>query len=316
MSPELMHIYQHLANGECLNGAALAEELGITRAAIWKRIRALRQLGLAIGGSAGEGYRLAQPIEPLNASLIAAEITHAGVDLQVAGAVASTNRQLIGQGTPHATALVAEAQTAGRGRRGRGWSSPLGGGVYLSLGWRFESGLAGLAPLSLVVGVTAAGLLRGLGPAAVQVKWPNDLVIDNAKLGGCLVEVSGAAEGPCRAVVGCGINLIAPDPATIDQPCTGLMVHGCPIGRNVLAGRLIDALARALATFDRTGFAPFHGQWNRLDALRDRRVRVERAQDETIDGVAAGVDSSGRLLIRYSAGTLPIAGGEVSVRAD
>lgn len=315
MKSGLYELYARLADGQVHNGATLARELGITRAAVWKRMQALREMGLEISGTAGDGYRLEHAVDLLDAGSIRGRLTDSGIQVHVAGAVDSTNARLAADGSPHGHALVAEAQTAGRGRRGRGWQSPPGSGLYLSLAWHFESGLAGLAPLSLVVGLTAAESLGRASGAPVRVKWPNDLWIDDAKLGGCLVELGGAAEGPCRAVIGIGINLFrTPAMAGVDQAWTALEDHGAPVERNALAAELIEALASALVQFDRGGFDDFLAGWPDFDALQDRPVRVIGGDGSETSGVARGVDRQGRLMLEADAATRPIASGEVSVR--
>lgn len=315
MKPDLYQLYARLADGELHSGAPLADEFGISRAAVWKRVQALRDMGLTIPATAGDGYRLERPIELLDAEDIRSQTGAAELVVSIAGAVDSTNARLAKAGGRHGHALLAEAQTAGRGRRGRGWQSPPGSGLYLSLAWHFESGLAGLAPLSLVVGLSAAETLRQIGGAPVTVKWPNDLFIDDRKLGGCLVEMSGAAEGPCRAVVGVGINLFAtPAIERVDQAWTALADHGEPVSRNRLAGRLLDALASALAHFDRRGFDDFLVRWPAFDALGDRPVRVIHANGSETQGTARGIDGQGRLVLETGDSRRAIASGEVSVR--
>lgn len=315
MKPGLHALYARLADGRLHNGAALAEELGITRAAVWKRMQSLREMGLEISGTAGDGYRLPHAVELLDAKAIGGHMTATDVEVEIAGAVDSTNARLAAGGSPHAHAIVAEAQLSGRGRRGRGWQSPPGTGLYLSLAWHFESGLAGLAPLSLVVGLTAAETMRTVAGVPVKVKWPNDLFIADAKLGGCLVELGGAAEGPCRAVIGIGINLFRTAAmAAIDQASTTLKEHGANVGRNALAGELITALSGALNRFDREGFDDCLARWPAVDALLDRPVRILRADGTETLGKAEGIDRQGRLLLETESGPETITSGEVSVR--
>lgn len=315
MKPGLYELYARLADGRRHNGAALADELGITRAAVWKRMEALRKLGLDITGTAGDGYRLPRAVELLDADRIRSALRSPEVSVTVAGAVDSTNARLAALGSPHATALVAEAQTAGRGRRARGWHSPPGSGLYLSLGRHFECGLSGLAPLSLVVGMSVAECLREQADAPVGVKWPNDLFAGACKLGGCLVEISGAAEGPCRAVAGVGINLYpAPALETLDQAWTSLSRVGSVPSRNRLAAAVIDALATALATFERDGFEAFRARWPALDVLHQRPVTVVHGDGSRFEGKAEGIDGQGRLRVSIDGSTRSLASGEVSVR--
>jgi BirA family transcriptional regulator, biotin operon repressor / biotin---[acetyl-CoA-carboxylase] ligase len=313
MSPELNELYRRLADGRRHNGAELADELGISRAAVWKRIESLRRIGLQVAGTAGDGYRIERPIELLDADRIRLGLKHSSVKVEVVGAVDSTNARLAAHGPVHAHALVAEAQKAGRGRRGRQWLSPPGG-IYLSLGWSFDSGLAGLAPLSLVVGMSVARSIGEVTGVAVKVKWPNDLVIDNTKLGGCLVEISGAAEGPCQAIIGIGINLDLPDAAPVDQPWTSLARHAATISRNQLVAALIGALEADLGRVDRNGFDEFARQWPELDALAGRKVHVAVANGKDFTGRAEGIDAQGRLLVEVNGQQRALGSGEVSVR--
>lgn len=313
MSPELAELYRRLADGQRHNGAELANELGISRAAVWKRIESLRRIGLAVTGTAGDGYRIEQSIELLDLDAIRQALDDSTVQVEVVGAVDSTNARLAAQTPVHARALVAEAQKAGRGRRGRTWLSPPGG-IYLSLGWRFESGLAGLSSLSLVVGMAVARAIGEICDAAVRVKWPNDLVIDNAKLGGCLVEINGAAEGPCQAIIGIGINHDLPISTPVDQPWTSLARHGGKLSRNRLVAALIQALEADLQLLDRNGFDHFATRWPALDALANRKVRVSMANGESFTARAAGIDAQGRLLVERDGRLQALASGEVSVR--
>lgn len=315
MSPELHQIFAHLADGERHNGAELAETFGVSRAAVWKRIEALRKLGLSVSGTAGSGYKIEYPVEVLDETVIRRHLRHSSIDFEVHGAVDSTNARLAArQPVPHGLALIAEGQTAGRGRRGRGWVSPLGGGIYLSLGWHFECGLSGLSPLSLVVGMAVASALRDHTGVEAMLKWPNDLVVDSAKLGGCLVEISGAAEGPCRAIVGVGLNLSLPADATVDQAFTSLDRHASKIERNRLIAAILDRLAADLTHLERHGFEPFREKWPDFDALSDRPVRVLRADGSTWDGRASGLDEHGSLRIRSRGRMHTVNAGEVSIR--
>ena len=313
MSPELNELYRRLADGQRHNGADLAVELGVSRAAIWKRIESLRQIGLSISGTAGSGYCIEFPIELLDPNSIHHHLADSDIEIEVVGAVDSTNARLASSHSVHARALVAEAQKSGRGRRGRGWLSPPGG-IYLSLGWRFESGLAGLSPLSLVVGLAAAGAIRTTCQVDVGVKWPNDLVIDDAKLGGCLVEISGAAEGPCQAVIGIGINLELPGSTPVDQPWTSLARHAGRVPRNRLIATILAALENDLPQLDRKGFESFRPAWQRVDSLAGRRIRVIKADGDDFSGTAEGIDEQGRLLVKHQGRVQALGSGEVSIR--
>src|SRR5690606_19224828 len=197
-------------------------------------------------------------------------------------------------------------QSGGRGRRGRAWRMPLGGGLALSLLKRFDRGMAALSGLSLMAGIATCEALADAGIDAVGLKWPNDLIAEEAKLGGILVELGGDALGPCHAVIGIGLNLRLGDDAiaAIDQPCTDLArFAGAVPSRNALAALLLARLVPALERFDREGFAPFAPAFEALDTLRGRDVQVIRAGDaDGGDGIAQGVDARGALRVRFADG--------------
>jgi BirA family biotin operon repressor/biotin-[acetyl-CoA-carboxylase] ligase len=314
MDSTLEQVFDRLADGDVHSGQRLADALGISRAAIWKHIVALRELGLTVTSEAGAGYRLRSAVQRPCARTIQT-LLDGPIDLDLRFLVDSTNAclQREGQHHPPPRALIAEAQTQGRGRRARRWRSPPGGGLYLSLSWRFESGLTGLSALSLVSGIAVADVLEAYGLAAVRLKWPNDLWAGSQKLGGCLIEISGAAEGPCEAVTGLGLNLDLGDATDIDQPWTDLAQHGLSPDRNRLIADLINALTRAYEVLDAKGFSAFEARWAELDGLRGRAVRIQ-GRGDPIEGTARGVDSQGRLLIEGGEGQQAIGSGEVSAR--
>lgn len=306
-----------------LSGDALARELGQTRAAIWKRIQGLRTAGVAIEGRAGDGYTLSQPVDLLDAGGVRAGLPAAADalldDLQVTWSTVSTNTELLRCSAPPrgSRVLLAERQTGGRGRRGRDWASPLAAHIYLSVLRGFAGGLAQLGGLSLVAGVAVAEALRGLGHAQVQLKWPNDLVVDGRKLGGLLVEGGGEFAGPARAVIGIGLNVHMP-PAfaeRIDQPWTDLdHLAGEPVQRNAVATAVLAALLPALEQFEAEGLAPFLSRYAALDSLAGREVRVELG-GAWQDGRALGLAEDGALRVEIEGREQPVHAGEVSVRA-
>jgi BirA family biotin operon repressor/biotin-[acetyl-CoA-carboxylase] ligase len=314
-------LLQRLVAGPA-SGAALARELGLTRAAIWKRVEALRDAGVDIDAHPARGYRLRMPLELLDAATIEAAL-HADAraelhGLEVEFETDSTQRQAHRQPAPAHGSRVhfAERQTAGQGRRGRSWVSPLAANLYFSLARRFGGGFAALSGLSLAVGVAVAEALHAAGYPQVQLKWPNDLMAEGRKLGGILIELRGEAMGPCDAVIGVGLNVrMPPAPGRIDQPWTDLATLAPPPGRNALAARLLDHLLPALARFDRDGLDPFAPRWAALDALAGQRVRMQQGS-EARHGVALGIDASGALRVRHDDGERAWHGGEVSVRPD
>jgi BirA family biotin operon repressor/biotin-[acetyl-CoA-carboxylase] ligase len=227
-------------------------------------------------------------------------------DVDVLAEVDSTNAALMRRAAldPTPAALLADAQTAGRGRRGKAWLSPPGANLYLSLAWPVREA----AGLSLAVGIACAEALR---VPALRVKWPNDLVVEQRKLGGVLIELAGGI-----AVIGVGLNVRMPRAAAevLDQPWTDLATLGIDADRNTLAARLLDALVAALLEFERGGFAPFAARWQGLDALAGREVRVASG-DEIHPGIAAGVAADGGLRVALAGGERVFHSADVSVRA-
>ena len=319
-------LLQRLAAG-AVSGNTLARESGQTRAAVWKKIAALREAGVAIDAGAGQGYRLAQPLDLLDADAIAGAlppgVRAAVARLHVAWSLPSTNSALLADDTPAAgcAVLLAERQTGGRGRRGREWTSPLAAHIYLSVARRFEGGLARLGGLSLVAGVACCEALHALGYVQVGLKWPNDLVVADAgglrKLGGVLVEGAGETAGAARAVIGIGLNVRMPAAAAavIDQPWIDLAgLAGELPARNAIIAHVLAQLLPALEAFDAAGLAGFLPRYAAHDVLAGRAVRVHGAE-ATWDATALGIAEDGALRVRDAAGERRVHAGDVSVRA-
>jgi len=213
------------------------------------------------------------------------------------------------------TAIMAELQTAGRGRRGRQWYSPKGGNLYLSLGWCFNKPLSELGCLPLVVALSTATALTRIGLQRHLVKWPNDLMIDGKKLCGCLVEMQGDARGPCHAVLGVGINITMPASeadSAIDQPWTDLHAWLPDCSRNILAALMLEELITQLSLFAEKGFTPFKNHWHRMDGLKGQQVDI-KAGKGTLSGTVSGINDNGALLLDTGAETLSLLAGEVSI---
>lgn len=312
-----------------VSGDALARASGQTRAAVWKRVEALRAAGVDIVARPGRGYALAQPLDLLDADSIVSALSAASrtqlQSLETVWTVDSTNAELLRRRAPAigAEVLLAERQTGGRGRRGRDWASPLAANLYLSLSRVFAGGLARLGGLSLVAGVAAGEALHGLGFDRVRLKWPNDLVAADGegglrKLGGLLVEGGGEHAGPVRAVIGLGLNVRMPASAAlaIGQPWTDLdaLDGRQSYTRNAVATALLDRLLPALAEFDAAGLAPFLPRYAACDALAGREVAIH-AGDGVHVGTALGLGDDGALLVRTADGERRFHAGEVSMRA-
>lgn len=323
MTINARELLQTIAEVPWTSGSALASHFGVTRAAIWKQVKALRALGVPITAKAGDGYRLTYPVDLLDGSRIAAGLAeHAGrsCPVEVFWQIDSTNSELLRRvqtGVVNPGACFAELQTAGRGRRGRPWHTPLGGGLAFSLFHSFDSSMSALAGLSLAVGVGIVRALGDFGYAELGLKWPNDVQVNGRKLAGILIELGGDALGPCHAIVGVGLNLRLDDEtlSMIDQPWIDLAsITSVPLpDRNVLAARLLCRLLEVLTEFEKATFAAFEDEFAQYDILRDQSIRIIGGIDQR-EGTAIGVDRHGALRVCGANGEFSVDSGEISVR--
>jgi len=325
-TPLAAQVFAELADGRFHSGEALAAALGVSRSAIWKAAAALKALGSELHAVRNRGYRLARGAEPLDPAKIrerlARETREHIARIDVAWSIDSTNSALLARANPAdgvAEVLLAEYQTAGRGRRGRLWLAPPGGALCLSMSWTFGEVPQELGALGLAIGVCALRALRTHGIDAVTLKWPNDLLIGERKLGGVLIDLRAESAGPASVVIGIGINLTlgaaltaqiaqsgtaATDLASVLQPLPG---------RNALAASLVSACVTGLRAFAREGLKPFIEDWRAVDALRGRAVNVSAA-DGVARGVARGIDLRGALMLETPQGLRRFISGDVTVR--
>ena len=310
-----------LADGRPRSRAALARECGIGATDLEEALNRLPRLGVEVVVGP-DAVALPRPVDLLDSGTIERAVARLGPDaVHVRFAVDSTNTVLAERLRAGAAApefCAAEIQTAGRGRQGRRWVSGLGQSLVLSVSWRFAGRTDGLSGLSLAVGVALAEALAAGGFGRTMLKWPNDLVVDDRKIAGILVEASHCGSGSVACVVGVGFNLdLAPaDSGRIDQPWTDFASEfGRVPGRSSLASWAANAILDACELYQARGFAPFAARWEELDALRDRPLRVLSA-GRPIEGVARGIDSGGALLVEHSAGVIRCEAGEVTVRAQ
>ncbi|MGN2241928.1 biotin--[acetyl-CoA-carboxylase] ligase [Frateuria sp. GZRR33] len=320
---QAQHLLAALASGEAVSGAQLAERAGVTRAAIWKQVETLRARGVPVEARGAAGYRLPWPVQLLDAGRIRAALPRACAarlgGLEVHWELDSTSSELQRRlaEAPDLGMVLAETQTAGRGRRGRSWLSPPGLNLYLSCLKRFDRGFAALSGLSLAVGTMVLRAIDSLGIEGAGLKWPNDVLAGGGKLAGVLVELSGEYQGPCAAVIGVGLNLRLTEALReqAGQPACDLATLATELpDRNLVAARLIAALVEGLREFERHGFAPFAADYARHDLLAGRPLKLSGAQGH-FEGVGAGVDARGALQVRLADGELrSIDSADVTVR--
>lgn len=308
-------ILNQLSQGSFKSAAELAAALSVSRSAIVEAIEATDSL--PVFRVRGHGYRIAFPFVPLSADAIRRALIPSllAEHVSVRDEVESTNTLLLSQaalGAAHGTSIFAEYQTGGRGRRGRSWQARWGEGLLFSLLWRSERGAAALSGLSLAVGVALARGLAEFEDIKVELKWPNDLLLDGAKLGGVLVELSGETDGACAAVIGVGINLRKPrEVAAADLLDVGLR----RVDRNHLAALLLRHLEQTLNEFDRAGFGAFRDAWIARHAYNNDIVTMT-TPNQQVHGRFAGLAEDGALLLDRGGKIERFAVGEVSLRRE
>lgn len=311
-----------LADGEVHSGESLGEVLGVSRAAVWKQLQKLEPLGLQVESVKGRGYRLSGGLDLLVPEAILSSLSAASSpllgELQVFDQVDSTNARVLASledGVGHGRVVLAEQQTAGRGRRGRAWESPFASGISISIGWQFTGGVQLLEGLSLAVGVALARALARFQVPDVRLKWPNDVWCRGRKLAGVLLELSGDLTDRCAVVVGIGLNMRLPEAAAeaIGQPWIDLAEVRPGISRNQLVAAMLDELLPMLAAYPDEGFAGWRDEWLALDQFAGAEVCLQSAQQRWC-GIERGVDESGALLLELEGERRVFHGGEVSLR--
>ncbi|WNO09686.1 bifunctional biotin--[acetyl-CoA-carboxylase] ligase/biotin operon repressor BirA [Teredinibacter sp. KSP-S5-2] len=320
-----------LADGEYHSGEGLGAALSVSRAAVWKNLQALADFGISVQSHKGLGYRIEGGLDLIDMSAVLADIDPE-YQVLLEGSVIepvldSTNSYLmdfIASNKPEKGKLcIAEYQSSGRGRRGRVWQSPYASNIYMSLGWRFQQGVAALEGLSLAVGVAICEALEALGVDGVALKWPNDVLYHNKKLAGILLEMSGDASGECYVVVGVGLNVKMTDDQAlqIDQPWVDLDTIICEQGlaargrglRGRVVSLLLNRLLPLLDSYESAGFVAYRDAWESRHAYRAAPVKLITPSGE-VDGLALGVTDTGGLRLSTEQGEKVFIGGEVSLR--
>ncbi len=309
------------AGGQCVSGQDLCRRLGVTRAAVWKAIQALREEGYLVRSLPGRGYRLGDLPDVLNSAEILAELPASCRlrELHCFASLPSTNdlaRKLAIDGAPHGTVVVSGSQTAGRGRMGRSFFSPEGG-LYLSVLLRPQTYPETLLPLTAFTAVAICDAVQRLTGVRPRAKWPNDLLISGKKLCGVLTEASIEAEsGAVRhVVVGIGLNLSQSTfPPELEGVATSLLLSGVPVPRRAsLCASILEHLEMALrACFDESR-GVYLSRY--LDDCATIGQAVTQTRGDTVRrGVAESVDSSAALLVRFDDGSLEaVNSGEVTL---
>jgi BirA family biotin operon repressor/biotin-[acetyl-CoA-carboxylase] ligase len=320
------HVYRLLSDGRFHSGTALAAHCGVSRNAVWKAIANLRALGVGVDAVSNRGYRLPTATTLLERSRIVKLLPrsvilrlHNGQCVWNTGSTNSDLMQRAAVAPGQFNFLTAEIQSAGRGRRARSWLSSPGGAICLSIAWCFAMMPRDISALSLAVGVCALRALAKLRVAGIGLKWPNDLVVGRAKLGGILIELRAEAGGPASVVIGLGLNVTLAEPmkrriASSGTEATDLVATGLKRpDRNRLAATLIGQVVAGLEQFEHDGFAAFTHEWRAADALAGQPVVVS-SENGSVAGHARGIDAEGALCLQTRDGMQRFISGEVSAR--
>jgi len=312
-----------ISDGKLHSGEELASRFNISRAAIWKSIKHLESLGLPIEAIRGKGYRLSHGIELLSEKRIKKSLSPLAIEhcrnIEVLFKTESTNSCLFDRLATeqiHGNVVLAEYQSHGRGRRGNKWLSPLASGITFSVGWRFDIVPRTLSLLSLYMGVAMARALHAEKITNVGLKWPNDVVVMNKKIGGILLEVRGEASGPVDVVIGIGMNyeLAEEFNSNIDQAVTDICSHTEQrLSRNNLVATLLSNVFEILEGLSRDQSSNLLNEWRALDCYAEQRVKLFLPNEE-IEGVLKGVDDQGLLLMSVGGEVKRYTSGEISLR--
>ena len=314
----MLTLLKLLKDGRFHSGEALGAALGVSRSAVWKQLQHLEaELNLPIHKVRGRGYQLASPLVFLNAEDIALKAPSLAWPVHISDSIDYTNAEalrLVDAGCAAPFLVLAEQQTAGRGRRGRKWVSPFAQNVYYSLVLRIEGGLRQLEGLSLVVGLAVMQALRESGVQGAALKWPNDVLVGQKKIAGILLELVGDPADICHVVLGIGINVNMQKAAAVDQQWTSVQLEtGFPVDRNLLVAQLGLQLQNYLERHRASGFAALQEEWEQNHLWQGRAVSLIAGVNR-IDGVVLGVDRQGALRLNVDGVEKIYSGGELSLR--
>lgn len=314
-------IIKALANKSFVSGQVLAEQLGISRAAIAKHIKSLSEMGLDIYRVTGKGYQLAEPLSLLNNKQITDHINNRefNAPIEIHHIIDSTNSYLVRKlpnQLHHGQVCLAEYQSAGRGRRGRQWISPFGSHLYFSMYWYLEQGMAMAMGLNVVCALALSDTIKELYNIDVELKWPNDIYLNGKKLAGILIDLEGQHLEGCHCIIGIGLNVNMPSESAdlIDQPWSDLQSQTSEhIDRNMLSAKLIDCLWQRLMLNKDNGLKPMIDDWHKLDLYLNKPVKVITGEKQTL-GICRGINAQGALMLEVEGQITPVYGGEVSLR--
>lgn len=307
-SRKLIQLMNVLGDNEFHDGTALGETLHLTRSAVWKMMRKLTKYGINIESVKGKGYVLQETVILLDENRIREHLNDIDTRLSVFEAIDSTNEYL--KTVKNARGLqfcVAEFQSKGRGRLGRQWVAPFAKNISLSCLLPFHKDISELAGLSLVISLAVLRTLQHFGVKEdVYVKWPNDVLCQNKKISGILIEIQAESHGVSQVIIGVGlnVNILKIDEEKINQPSTSLReVLGQYFDRNLVCAVLINQLQDYIQRFVKQGFQIFIDEWVAAEGMKGKKIALKTVHD-TVRGEAAGINDQGHLLLRLPNGEI------------
>ncbi len=309
------------AAGGPLSGEELARRLGCSRAAVWKRVAALRGQGYRIDGRRAGGYTLAAAPDRLAPAELAPHLAGTWRQVHWFADVDSTQRaarDLARGGAPEGTVVIAERQSAGRGRLGRQWHSPPGLNLYCSVVLRPALAPAAVPQLALVAGVAVAAAVAEETGCHPALKWPNDVLLEGRKVAGVLTEMDAEVERVHHVIAGIGVNLNAPlgsFPRALRPKASSLLaVTGSRVDRAAFTGRLLAALEARYGRYLAVGFPSVRTEWESYSRMTGTAVRVASPGGE-VGGTVLGLDDDGALRLRRDDGQIVrVVAGEVTMQ--
>jgi BirA family biotin operon repressor/biotin-[acetyl-CoA-carboxylase] ligase len=309
-----------LADGKLHSGQELAENMGVSRTAIWKHLNKIRSKNLDICTFKGKGYQLSRQIELLQHDVITrkirSEVNHHLHSVQLLYETGSTNKLLMNMHPAHGRVIIAEYQYAGRGRSGNVWLSGLAGSLCMSIAWHYDAIPNDFNAMSLAAGVVLAQCLEKFSGKSIQLKWPNDLIYGRSKLGGILIESKGQHAGEVDVVVGIGINFKLPEQLgrMINQNVTDLAsVSSNTLSRNEIAAELINGIISFLSAYPKLGFNHYIDEWRKRDFGKDCEAELH-LPGKKINGRIVDIDENGNLIMSADDRFMKFGSGELSLR--
>ncbi|MEI7024515.1 biotin--[acetyl-CoA-carboxylase] ligase [Paenibacillus sp. y28] len=308
----LLGLFDAAGQGAYVSGEQISERLGCSRAAVWKHITALRAQGYEFEAVSRKGYRLLQKPERLTEEKLFSGLKTKkfGHVLKLLDTVTSTQdiaKQIVREGAPEGTVVLAEVQTAGRGRMGRAWHSPAGHGVWMSLILRPPIPLPLTPQLTLLTAVALCRAIRTVSGVHAVIKWPNDILVEGRKVSGILLESTAEDERLSEVIVGMGVsvNLREEDyPPELLLKATSLRIEaGRILNRIELIQEILHELEQLYQLYLTEGFAPIRLLWEALTSSLHRPIRVHTARG-VVEGTADSIDELGALRVRQADGEL------------